>query len=376
MASGYLRILDLGTKLNLAKIVREAWLSALSQRVSSLLSIVMVGGMAAAILLTTGQTAAAERAALAQIDAIGTRSIIVRAGEHAGLDTTILQRLAAFDGIESVTAFGTIVDARNALVPGAPLTGLRPAYGTLVSGAQAGTVLASSTASLHLGLFDGTGAIVTNDGFQMVVTGHLEVPEHLGFLEPLAVIVPDSTEEVNSANGQPITTLVILATEPRLVSQVTRALTGVLAVPEPQEISLETSSQLASLHAAVSGQLGIHGRNTLLSILGVAAALVASNLFGLVQMRRKDYGRRRALGASQILIVTLLTTQTTILSAIGAVCGAAIATITSWYFGHPLPGLPFTLAVIVAGILVSILASIIPAIAAARRDPLHELRIA
>ena len=100
-----------------AALMREAAAAARSQPVSSVLTIVMVSGMAAAALLTTGRTVAAEQAALAQIDAAGTRSIVVRADPSAGLTVTLLDRLQAVDAIEAVVGFGPIVDARNAAVP-------------------------------------------------------------------------------------------------------------------------------------------------------------------------------------------------------------------------------------------------------------------
>jgi len=367
-------------KFSLSLILREAFATAKSQPVASLMTVVMVAGMAIAVLLTTGQTAAAERAALAQINAIGTRSIIVRANPQAGLTTAILDRLSTLDGIESVTAFGALIDARNSQVNGAPSIGIRPIYGTMANGLQSGVVYASASAANRLGLLDGTGGIVTNAGQYLTVVGRLDVPEYLEFLEPLAAFIPDIASKIGMANSgqfaEPITTLVVLATEPNNVVPVTRALVTLLAVPNPEDITIETSAALAYLHAAVSGQLGQYGRTLVLSILGVAGILVAANLFGLVQMRRKDYGRRRALGASQSLIIGLLLTQTAILATIGAVVGAIAALTISSTMGNPLPGAGFTIAVVVAAIYVATLAALAPAVAASRRDPLYELRVA
>jgi hypothetical protein len=69
---------------------------------------------------------------------------------------------------------------------------------------------------------------------------------------------------------------------------------GLLAGIDPGSVTVETSQQLADIRAAISGELGAHGRATVLGILATSALLVAANLLGLVVMRRKDFGRRRA----------------------------------------------------------------------------------
>ena len=114
-----------------ASLIREAYAAACSQPVASLLTVVMVAGMCAGALLTTGRTVAAEQAALSRIDAAGTRSVVVRADPDAGLTVALLDRLFAVDAIEAVAGFGPIVDARNAAVPGAPKVATRRAYGTI-----------------------------------------------------------------------------------------------------------------------------------------------------------------------------------------------------------------------------------------------------
>ncbi len=60
-------------------IIREAMASARSQPVASVVSIIMVAGMCATVLLTTGRTAGAEQAVVASIDSAGTRAVVVRA---------------------------------------------------------------------------------------------------------------------------------------------------------------------------------------------------------------------------------------------------------------------------------------------------------
>ncbi len=365
-------------------IVREAAASARSQPVGSVLTVAMAAGMCLAVLLTTGRTVAAEDAALAAIDAAGTRSIVVRASDDAGLSAGLLDRLQAVGGIEAVTGLGPIVDYRNAAVPGGTPIAVRAGYGRIGdqellapnAAISQPTVLASTAAADALGLRDGTGALAAGSDAEVVVAGRLEVPGHLAFVEPL-VIAPSSRAGRPSGTdpAAPLTVLVVLVDAPHQVAPVAATVRGLLEGTDPTKVSLETSAQLAAIRAAIDGELGRYGRSTVLAVLAIATALVAANVLALVAMRRKDFGRRRALGATQWLIMGLLLTQTAILAAIGAALGVSATLGALAVMGDPLPDHAFSVAVAVAAVLMSTLATLPPAVYAARRDPLHELRV-
>ncbi|TQL02155.1 ABC transporter permease [Cellulomonas sp. SLBN-39] len=348
-------------------MLREAVASAVGQPVPSLLTVAMVAGMCAAALLTSGQTAAAEAAALARIDAVGTRSVVVRADVDAGVTSAVVDRVRALEGVESVVALGPIVDARNSNVPAGRPVPVRAVYGDLGDVPSDGLAAASDLAVQALGLVDGSGSIVTTDGRELVVVAGLDVPDHLREMEPLVVIPAASTG--------PVAVLVVVADEPQTVAPLSAAVVGLVAADDPSAVTLETSAELAAIRAAVGGELVTYGRSAVLGILAVAGLLVAANLFGLVQLRRKDFGRRRALGASRGQIVTLLLTQVGVLAVAGAVLGTTAVIVPSMARGAPVPGLAFVVAVAVAAVLTALLAALGPATVAANRDPLHEMRI-
>lgn len=369
-----------------APLLREAVASARGQPVASLLTVIMVAGMCTAVLLTTGRTVAAEQAVLAQLDAAGTRTVVVRARESAGLTTDVLAYLDAVTAVESVTGFGPVVDARNAAVPSGPPVPVRHVYGDLPGqqgrlggmAARAGApppvvgdpqALATATAMRTLGLADGTGGLWTDDGAGVTVVGEVALPDHLAFLDPLVVVPGDGSVPA------PITLLVVVATSPPEVAVVEATVRGLLPQVEDNSITVETAAQLAAIRAAVSGELGTHGRATVVGIFAVAALLVAVNLAALVAMRRKDFGRRRALGASRSLIVALLLAQVGLLATVGAVLGTLAP--LGWLLttGGTLPGTSFTAALLVAAILTAAAAAVPPALFAASRDPLDELRV-
>jgi putative ABC transport system permease protein len=357
---------------------REALATAWAQPVASIVTIVIVAGMCATVLLTTGRTVGAEQAVLSSIDSAGTRSIVVRAEADAGLDQSVLDRIAAIDGIEWAGAFSAATDVRNAAIPGGTRVPVRLSWGDDMTalGVPADRALpdksayASAAALEQLGMPDATGGVETTSGADYAVMGQIEVPDYLAFLEPMIVVPQERSDAVS-----PVGVLVVIAETPDLVGPVSSAVLSVLAVDDPTKVKVSTSESLATLRGLIQGQLGSFGRNLVIVIFGLTAVLVAAILYGLVMLRRKDFGRRRALGASQGLIVGLLLTQMAALSAVGAVIGSVAAAIGLAATGDPLPGLDFFVAVSVLAIAVGTVAALLPALAAARRDPLRELRV-
>ncbi|MCU1580001.1 MAG: lipoprotein transporter permease [Rhodoglobus sp.] len=339
----------------------------------------MVTGMCAAILLTTGRTVGAEEAVLGSIDSVGTRSIVIRADTDSGLDTSVLQRLASIEGIEWASAFGPPEDVVNAAIPDGPRVPIRmvwsddlPAIGIPTRQALPNHIgWASASALSQLGMPDGIGGVTSTSGGDFAIAGEIAVPDYLQFLEPL-VLVP---KKMDIKDPQTVSVVVVIATRPDLVASVSKAVQSVLGVKDPNKVKIATSEELASLRALVQGQLGTFGRGLVIFIFGVTAILVAAILYGLVMLRRKDFGRRRALGASQRLIVALLLTQMAGLSAVGAALGTIIAEVSLAIGNDPLPSLSFTLSVGLLAVGVGTLAALVPAILASRRDPLKELRV-
>lgn len=364
-------------------VVNEAVASARSQPVASSVAVLMVAGMCATVLLTTGRAVGAEREVIASIDAAGTRSIVVRADAASGLDTDVLERLAPIDGLAWVGAFGAADDVRNVAFPGGTAVPLRSLYTADFSAfgidgpesnlMQSVDVAYASRAALEqFGMTDSAGGATSEDGRVYAVAGRLVVPDYLRVLEPLVVTprVP-----ARSAPAEPISVLVVVTTRPALVAPVSDIVRSVLDVEDPATVTIATSEELSNLRGLVEGQLRTFSAGLVGGVLAVTAALVAGTFYGVTTLRRKDFGRRRALGASQRLIVVLLLTQVLLLGALGAVLGAIAAGAALAVSADPLPGLSFFVAVAVLATGTSTTAAVLPALAAARRDPLRELRV-
>lgn len=181
------------------KSFAEAWAMALSQRVASILTLVLVGGMGATVLLTAGRTAAAERAILASIDDAGSRAVVVRAEPKAGLDTTVVARLNTIEDAEWVGAFGAAQDATNGGTGGGGVCGGKGAlYAT-------DPALSTFPQPMLRGCYASTIDRVRHAGRRRLpgqrwhpvcdVTGRLTTPAFLAQFEPLVVLPQPSTAE-------------------------------------------------------------------------------------------------------------------------------------------------------------------------------------
>lgn len=362
----------------LGGVLREAWASARSQPVASAVTVLVIVGMTLTVMLTTGRTVGAEQRVLGSIDDVGTRTIQVRAEAAAGLTTSVLSRISNVDGIEWSAAFSSAVDATNSVIHDGTRVPMRTAHGTDLqrlgappySAAPGDLAFASAHALDLLGMPDGAGSITTTTGQEYAVAGEIHAPDYLRGFEPV-VLVPQPIP----TGEEPVGVIVVIVERPDLVVPVSDALTSVLAVDDPTTVTIQTSEALAQLRAIVQSQLGTFSRGLVLVTLLVTGLLVAVILYGLVMMRRKDFGRRRALGATRGLIVALLVAQTAILAVLGLGIGLLAGSIALVASGDPLPGGAFLGALGLLTLATAVLAALVPALLASRREPIRELRV-
>jgi putative ABC transport system permease protein len=120
---------------------------------------------------------------------------------------------------------------------------------------------------------------------------------------------------------------------------------------------------------------------TLLGVLGLA--LASGGLYGMVSfivaLKRREIGVRMALGARPRAILQLMLAQGMTTALTGAACGGAIALALSVVLRAQVfrvPPIDFTAFLVAAALLVAVVlvASLIPARAASRVDPLIVLR--
>lgn len=355
------------------KLIGEAVRSAISQPVVSAVGALIIGGVCAAILFTTGQTVAAEQEVLARIDEAGTRSIVITdATGGSGLTPSAVSRIEQIDGVEWAIGFGPATDVRAVGNPGGQPAAVRRLYGELppqlgayTANLSAEEALVGVLAQKTLGMLAPYGGVAGNT--TLVVVGGFSATDPLQFLNSSLVAGADETGNLRSIH--------ILVTEPRLVVPVSQAALSVLAAEDPTGIAVESSQTLAEVRAAVQGELGRFGRQIVTLVLGAGLVLTALSVYAAVTSRRKDFGRRRALGASRSFIVLLVGCQTGVAAVTGGVLGTTISVLVLANTTGTVPDPAFSVAIIVLAVLAAIAASIPSAVVAAFRDPVRVLRV-
>lgn len=359
------------------RMLAEAGRVARSQPVSSLVTLLIVGAVCGVILSTTGQTVQAERAVLARIDEAGTRSIVVADLDgRAGLHPDAVRRIEALSGVEWVVGLGPASDVRAAGVAGGQPAAARVVFGEIPPvvvtsgwGRSPGTVLVGVEAQSILGLRVPAGGVESAHG-GLAVVGWFDASDPLSFLDRSLL------EAADPADPDPVLRSIhVLADRPEQVAAVAEAVVAVLDPLDPASVGVETSEALAQIRAAVQGELGTFGRRLVLMVLGAGLVLVGLNMYGTVTTRRRDFGRRRALGASRGAIVALVTFQTALTALVGAAVGTVIGGVVVWRLTGDPPEIQFAAAVATLAVLATIAAALPPAVVAARRDPVKVLRV-
>lgn len=359
--------------LRASLLVEEAVRGLRSQPVQAVLTIVVVAAMGVGVLLTSGRAEGARQAVLDRLDSPSIRTVVVRAEPSLALTNSLAADLAQITDIEWVGAFGASQDVRNAGIPGGEPVAVRSMW------TQDGSALRlpathlpqsaflSPLAMQTLGMVEGAGGLVRDDGVQLSAAGPLRIPEYLSELEPI-VVVPQPANEPGV-----VTLIVAVSSSPHSVTAVRQAVEGIVGAPDPR-ISISTREGLLNLRDEVGGQLGSFNAALVASIITVTGIIVGTLLYGLVLLRRRDFGRRRALGARRSWIIQLLIIQTFILCSLGACIATAVAWLALSISSAPAPPISFFAAVNVLAVGIGCLACLPPAIAAAHRDPLAELR--
>ncbi|MFC4613439.1 FtsX-like permease family protein [Cellulomonas algicola] len=328
------------------------------------------------VLLTTGRSAATEQEVVASIESVGTRLVTVTdTTGNAGIAPSVVGDVERLAGVTWAFGLGPATDARNsdfeqagAGVAVRALFGSLPADVPVTSGrpaVQPGEALAGVGASDVLRLSDVVGRV--SDGQTSVgVVGQVDAIGPLSFVDELVLRIPAADEEL------PVRYVYVLVDDATNAREVATAVTALLP---PGGVEVETSDGAIALRDVVAGRLGSASRQLMAAVLGCGLVLVSVTMLGAVAARRRDFGRRRALGASRSAIVTLVLVQSALAGAIGALVGAGTALGWSLLSGLPLAPWQFVMGLCALAVLVTLVGSAPPALTAASRDPVRILRV-
>lgn len=361
--------------MRVSTALAEAVRAALAHRVSSSLVAVLCAATCAVTLLTVGRTAAAEEQILTRLDSAGSRLLVVTDDREAGLITpAVIRVLAAADTTERVIGVDGPVDATNSVIgEGGERAPIWLVVGELAEAVELtagrwpmpGEALVAEAARPRLGFAHPAGAVTDTRGREYPVVGSYLARSPFEQFDA-GLVVAGAATSVRSVH--------VVVTEVESV-RVTEALVlAALAPPDPGEITVVSPSGLADLQRALGGDLGDYGRGVLLVTVGGGAVLVAVVVLAEVLLRRRDLGRRRALGASRRGLIGLVVARTAVAALPGALLGAVAGSVASLVWAQPPPA-HFTLAVTVLTGQVSAAAAVLPAALAATRDPVRVLRV-
>lgn len=359
------------------RLLREGTSIAASNKVASLVMGLVAAAVTVVVLATTGQSAATQEQVLSTMSGLDARVIqITDTDGQASIKPDTVGVLQSLSGVETVIGLGPARDIRTSSLPdaGTPVP-LRNVYGALppevsldTGRLQRGDVIIGSRAQAKLGLQHAAGGVTDSLDQKYPVSGAFHSTGYLRFLDRGALTRqrPDATDTVSE--------IFVVAERPEDVDTLLKVLPGAVVATKPS-YTVEASEALIRARDTVSDNLADAARGQLQLSLGAAVALQAITMTGAVSQRRRDFGRRRSLGASRSAVVVLVLAQTVLPAALGAALGAVAGGFIVQHLTNALPPLGFTVGVATLAVLSAAAAAIPPALLAALRDPVRILRV-
>ena len=360
------------------RAVQEAARSAYAHRATTLVLGLVALAMTATTFLTAGRAAAAETEVLASVDDAGPRLISVNIAEPSpGVSREGLDRFAEIDGVDWVLGLGAARDIRSQAtgqrinVAARDILTPMPSEVTIELGRhpRPGEAIVGAETQRRLHLIEPAGWLL-DGGEQRAVVGRFSSSGAITDLDRLVLIQPADDAQPRSA-----TLVYLLATDASLVDSIVRQVHALAGVIPAEALSVQTSPELIKLSAVLSGQVGALSRQLALGVIAVGIVLVALTMTLALNTRRRDFGRRRALGASRSALLAITLLEAAIAVVAGVVCGAVLGFVSVTLWIGTAPPLSFLAAATVLIALAGIFAAVPPAALAAWQDPLKILRV-
>lgn len=358
------------------RALREARRSAAAHRGASTVLAIVALAMTVTTFVTAGRAAAAEAEILASVETAGPRLIGVSVLEpHQGVGAAAIERVRQLPNVEWVLGLGAARDvsstgtgaraniaARTLVTALPPLVVVEP--GRLP---HPGEAIVSPGVAERLQLEHPAGSVRDGGGVRSIV-GQFQASGVIADLERLVLVAPDE--------GAPpaATQLYVLADDALHVEHLVREIRAVAGVPDEQ-LTIQASDVLLELGNAVSGTIGSFGRQLSIGAIAVGAVLCGLTMTLSMLSRRRDIGRRRALGASRSAIVALALLEAGIPTAIGVALGTVVGTMLVVVTTGALPPVLFAIAAPCLIAVAGVSAAAPPAVLAARQDPMRILRV-
>jgi putative ABC transport system permease protein len=352
-------------------LVAESFRVARATRNLTLVVAVLAVAVPAGVLGTVGLSIETQAAVLRRLDEVGARTVtVVSLSGGPAIPAAAVDRVSRLSGVEWVVGLGPVFDVRARAPVGAP-TPVRAYRATRAPlafdrlGAGSGGAFISSISSRRVGLGGAYGIL---DPGALRVVGWFAPGAPLQALDPF-ILVPTTDDSLL------LERLIIQVTDVAWVDPVAAGISAVIGADPNAGTTIQRSSELLAAREAVRGEVIRRDRLLLVAVLLATSAISAFVVFAGTLAGRRDFGRRRALGATRGQLVELVMLGTLWPSLLGALIGVVVG----WsYLGSRIGSLPdptFPLSVGVLAVLAICFASAVPAVIASTRDPLQVIRV-
>jgi putative ABC transport system permease protein len=142
-----------------------------------------------------------------------------------------------------------------------------------------------------------------------------------------------------------------------------------------QALELETPAGVVALREAMAERLDRDAVVMLGTVLSAGAAVAFAVTWMSTLARRTDLGRRRALGSTRTVAVVMVLLQTGAAALLGAGAGVLAGTAFAAHAAGRAPGMGVVVALVVLTVISVLAGCLVPAVVAARADPVRVLRV-
>lgn len=360
-------------------VAAEALRATRAATVPSTILLLIAAAVCGTVLLTAGRSAAAEQSLANQLDSAGARVIQITDGSGSGgLTARAVERISRLSGISFAVGLGNAVDVRIASLQGGTLVSARPIYGpenpdiAILTGRWPGPgeAVVTPAAAGQLGLTSAAGTVrrYGAEGADIPVVGTFQATGALTDINSSILIGPTDCDA-------PLPHLIVLTNRAADVMELAAVLADATGADDPTGLKVTTSDVLLAMRHVVSGEFGQYSRQVAAVTLLSGVILMGITCIGSVNARRRDFGRRRALGASRSAITGIVVIQSTLPALVGAVIGGGAGIVINRFTVGVIPPLSYPIASAALVMVAAGLASVPAALATAWRDPVRELRV-
>jgi putative ABC transport system permease protein len=351
--------------------------------VRSAVTILVVALATTAVIGTSGRTEAARRTLLARLEVPEARLVrVVDRDGQAGLSPAAVSRIASLQSVAWVVGLSPAGPLGWNPALGGPrqgyaseaigtrrywgdlgvgplirvLAGRDPAIGEAVIGHRAAGVF---------GLADGAGTVDDEEVGPVAIVAEVAAIPPVENLGSYVLIRGDQGDAS-------VTELLVLVRTSAQVEPFVERLPDLLGLDAP--IGIERATELLSIRESLVTEAGELDAAILAASLISGALLIAAILYGAIEERRREFGLRRSQGATRSTIAALVFIESTVLAVVGSILGAIVGTALVFTQTDAVPDPVLTVAIGALVTLAAIAGSILPAAAAAWREPLYVLR--